>query len=278
MVRFCKKYISLVGMLALLFVLAACSVPGIAGTSPSPAQTLQNSAQAMSKLSAVHIDLQAGLSLQSSTSNGGMTFNLAGQGDATKAGDASVQLSLGQSPLLGVISKGQTVYVQLRKGTWYSVSRSQITDATQNFFSQSLVTRLEQLMAVAQNAKLTDHGPESLNGTQLDHITAVLDQQTLQQLNTQLSAMIPAKAQNGQNQITQASLDLWIDQSTSYVHQAILNLTAQVDAQAVQHLTGQSTGSTSGTLPATLKAQLNFGKFNQPINIQAPANSTPLFQ
>lgn len=278
MVRFCKKYISLVGMLALLFVLAACSVPGIAGTSPSPAQTLQNSAQAMSKLSAVHIDLQAGLSLQSSTSNGGMTFNLAGQGDATKAGDASVQLSLGQSPLLGVISKGQTVYVQLRKGTWYSVSRSQITDATQNFFSQSLVTRLEQLMAVAQNAKLTDHGPESLNGTQLDHITAVLDQQTLQQLNTQLSAMIPAKAQNGQNQITQASLDLWIDQSTSYVHQAILNLTAQVDAQAVQHLTGQSTGSTSGTLPATLKAQLNFSKFNQPINIQAPANSTPLFQ
>ncbi|HEU5377818.1 MAG TPA: LppX_LprAFG lipoprotein, partial [Ktedonobacteraceae bacterium] len=275
-VQFCKKYISLVGMLALLFVLAACSVPGLAGASPSPAQTLQNSAQAMSKLSATHIDLQAGLSLQSSTSNGGMTFNLAGQGDATKAGDASVQLSLGQSPLLGVISKGQTVYVQLRKGTWYSVSKSQITDSTQNFFSQSLVTRLEQIMAIVQNAKLTDHGQESLNGTQLDHITAVLDQQTLQQLNTQLSAMMPAKAQNGQSQITQASLDLWIDQSTSYVHQVILNLTAQVDAQAVQHLTGQSTGSTSGTLPATLKAQLNFSKFNQPINIQAPANSTPL--
>lgn len=275
MVRFCKKNISLVGMLALLFVLAACSVPGLASTSLTPAQTLQNSAQAMSKLSSVHIDLQAGLSLQSSSSNGSMTFNLTGQGDAAKSGDASVQISLGSSPLLAVISKGQTVYVQFKNGTWYSATKDQIKDTSQNFFSQSLATRLEQIMTLAQNAKLTDHGQESLNGTSLDHITAVLDQQTLQALNSQLSGLIPVKNQNSQNQISQASLDLWIDQSTSYVHQAILNVTAQVDAQAVQHLTGQATGSTSGTLPVTVKAQVNFSNFNQPVNIQAPANSTP---
>jgi hypothetical protein len=275
MVRFCKKYISLMGMLALLFVLAACSVPGLAGASPTPAQTLQNSAQAMSKLSSVHIDLQAGLSLQSSTSNGGMTFTLTGHGDAAKSGDASVQISLGANPLLAVISKGQTVYVQFKNGTWYSATKDQIKNTSQNFFSQSLATRLEQIMALAQNAKLTDHGQESLNGTSLDHITAVLDQQTLQALNSQLSGLIPVGNQNGQNQISQASLDLWIDQSTSYVHQAILNLTAQVNAQALQHLTGQSTGSTSGTLPVTVKAQVNLSNFNQPVNIQAPASSTP---
>ncbi len=275
MVRFCKKYISLMGMLALLFVLAACSVPGLASTPPTPAQTLQNSAQAMSKLSSVHIDLQAGLSLQSSSSNGGMTFNLTGHGDAAQSGDASVQISLGSNPLLAVISKGQTVYVQFKNGTWYSATKDQIKNTAQNFFSQSLATRLEQIMTLAQNAKLTDHGQESLNGTSLDHITAVLDQQTLQALNSQLSGLIPVGNQNGQNQISQASLDLWIDQSTSYVHQAILNLTAQVNAQALQHLTGQSTGSTSGTLPVTVKAQINLSNFNQPVNIQAPANSTP---
>lgn len=275
MLQFCKKYISLLGTLVLLFVLAACSVPGLASNSPTPTQTLQNSEQAMSKLSSIHVDLQAALNLQGSSSKTGMTFNLTGHGDAARSGDASVQLLLGQSPLLAVISKGQTVYVQVKDGAWYSVAKSQIRDAEQNFFSQSLATRLEQIMAIAENAKLTDHGQESLNGTSLDHITATLDQQTLQELNTQLSELIPAKGQGEQNQITQASLDLWIDQSTWYVHQAVLNMTMQVDARAIQHLTGQSTGSTSGTLPVTVRAQLDFSKFNQPVNIQAPTNSTP---
>ena len=273
-----KKHILLTGLIALLLMLAACSTPGQASSSPTPAQTVQNSVKAMSQLNSVHIDLQASLKLASSTSNGGVTYTVAGHGDTATPDQVSMNLSLGQQPVLAVISKDQKVYVQTKNGTWYSVDKSQIKDGAQGFFSQSLATRLGQLMAIAQNAKLTDHGQETVNGVSLDHITATLDAQTLQTLSSQLNGLLPAKAQSGQNKITGATLDLWVDSSTSYVHQAVLDLVTQVDANALQAATGQSTGSASGTLPLEVKAQLNFSKFNQPVNIQAPANAVPLTQ
>jgi hypothetical protein len=276
MVQWCKKYISLGGLLALLFVLAACSVPGLGGTSPTPTQTLQNSAAAMAKLNSVHVDLQATLNARANNANGGVTFNLSGHGDAAKPDNASVSLSLGQKHLLAVISAGSKVYVQPSNGVWYWLDKSTLKNAAQTFFSQSLATRLGQIMTVVENAKLTDQGQETLNGVSLDHINAVLDQQTLQALNTQLSGLLPQGVQTGQSQITAASLDLWIDQSTWFVHQAVLNVTTQVDMTALQPYIGQS--DVTGVIPVTVKAQLNFSKFNQPINIQPPANSVPFPQ
>lgn len=276
MVQFCKKYISLGGLLALVMVLAACSVPGLGGTPPTPAQTLQNSAAAMAKLNSVHVELQTTVNARANNSNGGVTFNLSGRGDAAQPSDASFNLALGQKHLLGVVSKGSKVYVQPSNGVWYWLDKSTVKNAAQNFFSQSLATRLGQIMTVVENAKLTDRGQESLNGTSLDHITATLDQQTLQSLNTQLAGLLPQGVQTGQSQITAASLDLWIDQSTWYVHQAILNVTTQVDMTALQPFIGQS--DTTGVVPVTVKAQVNFSKFNQPVTIQAPANSVPFPQ
>lgn len=278
MVQFCKKYISLGALLALLLLLAACSVPGLGATSTTPVQTIQNSAAAMAKLNSVHVDLQTTLNARANNANGGVTFSLTGHGDAAQPSDASINLALGQNPVLAVVSKGSKVYVQTRNGVWYWLDKSTIKNTAQSFFSQSLATRLGQIMTVVENAKLTDHGQESLNGTSLDHITATLDQQTLQTLNSQLAGLLPQGVQAGQSQITAASLDLWIDQSTWYVHQAILNVTTQVDMTALQPFMGQSNSGVTGVVPVTVKAQVNFSKFNQPVNIQAPANAVPFPQ
>jgi hypothetical protein len=271
-----KKHFYLTGLVALLFLLAACGIPGLASTPPTPAQTLQNSAQAMSQLKSVHFDLsQASLAIPSSSSaTNGITFNVTGQGDTVSPDQVSVNLALGQNPLLNLVSTGGKVYVQVMGGVWYSTDASKIKDSLQKIFSQSPATRLGQIMVILQNAKLTDHGQESLGGTSLDHITATLDQQTLQTLNAQLNGLLPADAQNGQNQITQAAIDLWIDQSTGYVHQVKLDVVARVDTSALKQY-AQSGLDGSAVVSVELKAQLNFSKFNQPVTIQAPANSVP---
>ncbi len=275
-----KKYIFFTGLVALFFLLTACSVPGVtAGSSPTPAQTLQNSSVAMSKLNSVHFDLQqATLNVKANSGTTGITYSVAGNGDAAAPDQVSVTFTSEQRPLFALVSKGQKVYVQLTGGTWYSLDKNELKDSTQNFFSQSLATRLAQIMAILQNAKLTDHGQESVNGASLDHITATLDTQTLQTLGSQLNGMLPANIQSGQNQVQQATLDLWIDQSTWYVHQAKLDIVVQVDASKLSALTGQQPSNSSSTLPVELKARVNFSKFNQPVTIQAPSSAVPFPQ
>jgi hypothetical protein len=270
-----KKYRALIGLLALLFVLAACSFPALGGAS-TPAQTLQNSAAAMAKLTAVHVDLQTTLAAQASDARGHIMVKLTGQGDGAQPDEASIRLFMGQKPLLALISKGSRVYVQGKNQVWYWAEKNALRDAAQNFFSQSMATRLGQIMTVVESAGLTDHGQESLNGVSLDHITATLDQQTLQTLNTQLSGLLPQGVQSGQSRITAASLDLWIDQSSGFVHRAILNVTTQIDTTTLQPYLRQS--SSLGVVPVTVQAEVNFSKFNQPVTIQAPANAIPFPQ
>lgn len=272
MPQWSKKYRALAGLLALLFVLAACSMPAL-GSASTPAQALQNSAAAMAKLTAVHVDLQTTLAAQASDARGHVTVSLSGQGDAARPDAASIRLFMGQSLVLAFISKGSRVYVQGKDHTWYWADKNAPKDAAQNFFSQSMATRLGQIMTVVESAGLTDHGQESLNGVSLDHITATLDQQTLQTLNTQLSGLLPRGVQSGQSQITAASLDLWIDQSTGFVHRAILNVSTQIDTTALQPYMGHA--NAVGVVPVTVRAEVNFSKFNQPVTIQAPANAIP---
>ena len=268
------KSLLLTGICTLLFILASCSAPG----ANSPAQTLQNSGIAMSKLSSVHFDLQSSVVVRSNdSSTNGVTYTVTGQGDAATPDKAQVNLSSAGNPLLSLVSDGQQAYVQVKGGSWYSVDKSKIKDAEQNFFSQSLATRLGQIMGALQDAQLTDHGQETVNGASLDHITATLDAQTLKTLSSDLNGLAPANDQSQLNQITKAVLDVWIDPATSYVHVAKIDVVTQVDAGALQHFSGQTINAT-GALPIEMKAQVTFSKFNQPVTIQPPANSTPLTQ
>jgi hypothetical protein len=232
----------------------------------------------MSKLSSVHFDLQSTVAVQSNdSSTNGVTYTVTGQGDAVAPDKAQVDLVSGGSPLLSLVSSGQQVYVQTKGGPWYSVDKSKIQDAEQNFFSQSLATRLGQIMGALQNAQLNDHGQETINGQSLDHITATLDSQTLKTLSSDLNGMAPANDQSQLNQITKAVLDVWIDSATSYVHVAKIDVVTQVDAGALEHFTGQTINA-SGALPIELKAQVTFSKFNQPATILPPASATPAAQ
>lgn len=272
-----KKYGYLTGLLvALLFVLTACAAPGLAGSPPTPAQTLQQSAQTMSKLKSVHFAIsQTTLTVQSgSSTTNGISFNVSGQGDVASPDGVSLSLALGQNPLISVVSLNGTAYVQVMGGTWYSTSTSQLKDSLQKALAQNPTKGVGQVMTILQNAKLTDHGQVSLDGTSLDHITATLDQQTLRELNTQLGGLLPANEQGAQNSITQATLDFWIDQSTGYVHQLTFDITAQVDGGALQQYTHLNVGKET-PLTVELKSQINFSKFNQPVTIYAPAKSVP---
>jgi len=279
-----RGHILVTGLVALLFLLSGCGTLGLANGSTTPTQTLQNSAKAMSELKSVHFDLQALLDLQSaSSSNGaanGLSFNVTGHGDAAMPDQVSATFSLGQNPVLNVITTGGKIYVQGQNGKWFVMDQSQVTDGAQKIFSQDLSKQLAVIMAQLQNAKLTDHGQEVVKGESLDHITATLDATTLQSLTVQFNGLLPAAQQSTQNQISQATLDLWIDQSTWYVHQAALNVGVRVDLSKVPNLNfnGQKVDMPSGVVPITLKGQLNFSKFNQPMNIQAPAQAEPFTQ
>ncbi len=270
-------------MIFLVLVMVGCGTTGVASGSTSPAQTLQNSAVAMTKLKSTHVDLQTLLDVQpgSSASAGasGISFNVTGHGDASTPAEASMTLSLGTQPYLSLISVGSKVYVQSKNGTWYFIDKSKIKDNAQNFFSQSIATRLGQTLVILQSSKLTDHGLEVLKGDSvaLDHITAVPDQQTLKELTNQLEGLLPTNVQSVQNALKQATLDMWIDPSTWYVHQARLDITGQVNMSAVTSSISQtSTSSSANALPFDMKVQLNFSKFNQPVNIQAPQNAVAL--
>lgn len=266
-------------LITLIFFLTACSTSSLASSLPSPAQMLQNSANAMSQLKSAHIDFQANLNIQVVTTTptnsnaNGLAFDVTGHSDVAAPDKVSLDLSLGQTPLFSLRVIGQKVYAHGKDGSWLLLDKSQVKDGVQNFFSQSLTQRTAQIMAMLQNAKLTDHGQESLNGKTLEHLTVTLDQQSLKALSEQLNGMLSTDLQSGQNQLQQATLDLWIDQSTWYVHQAKLDVVTHVDGSKIPMLAEQQGNGSAAIVPVELKIQVNFSKFNEPVDIQAPANA-----
>jgi LppX_LprAFG lipoprotein len=279
MLRKCKQYIVLLGIATLVLLLSACGTPTLAG-SVSPIQTLQNSAKAMSQLKSAHFDVQATLHVQSTGANSGVSFNITGHGDAVAPDQADVNLSLGQNPLLSLVSTSGKIYVQAGDGTWYVTDRGQVTNSTEKIFTENLPSDMGKILSDLQDAKLTDKGPAVLNGETLDHISITLDAQTLQALSTQLNGLLPTSTQSSANALNQATVDLWIDTTTWYVHQATLNIAMHIDLSKMPglNLNGQNLSLPATVLPVTLNAQLDISKFNQPVNIQAPSGAVALPQ
>ncbi len=271
-----KNHIWLMSLTLLFVVLSACG----AGQGNSPQQTLANSATAMSKLNSVHFTLQTTISAQSTTSSGGVTATISGNGDVVRPNKVTAKFMLGQNQSLAVISTGDKVYVQENNGTWYVTNASTATSGMQKVFSQDLLSQLSSFITILKDATLTDHGNETVNGTSLDHITVTLDSQTLQALSSQINSLLPGAVQSNQNAINQASLDLWIDPTTSYIHQANLSLAVHLDLSKVPALSanGQTVKLPATVQPATVKLQLNLSNFNESVTINAPANAQPLPQ
>jgi hypothetical protein len=285
MLRKYKGHLWLTGLVSLLLLLSACSLPGQTG-STSPAQTIQNSALAMSQLKSVHFDLQANLQLSAatpaagtSTSTGAMSFAVTGSGDGAKTGAADVNLLLNQNPFLSAVSDNGNVYVRGGDGTWYVANQNQV-NGVEKFFSQDPATYLAALLGELQNATLTDQGSTTLNGQTVDHITATLDAKTLQSLASQLNGLLPANEQSAKNTLNNATLDLWVNTSNWYVVQAKFNLGANLDLSKIPQVefNGQTINLPAEVVPANLTAQLDFSKYNVPVTVQVPTGAQPLPQ
>jgi hypothetical protein len=283
MLRLDKKPLMLTGLLALLFVLAACGTPGMASVvSPTPLQLLQSSAQAMHNLKSVSFNLQEGMGLVANPDTlgllNGLNVTVTAHGEVAAPDKASASISLGEDPLLAMIGVGPQVYVQ-EEGTWYTLNKDQVSSGMQSFFTQNPAQRVATILSSVKGTQITDHGLQSLEGALLDHITITLDQATWQILNGQLSGLLPNEQQPDQNQLKQASLDLWINPVTAYVSQVILHMTTPLDLDNLPQLNGLGVLGLLTSSPVTsveTTAQINFANFNQPLQIQIPANPLPL--
>jgi hypothetical protein len=132
-------------------------------------------------------------------------------------------------------------------------------------------------------ATITDHGDVNLGGQNLRHFTIAFGKDSLQDFLNATGALNASSLQQQQLDLLlkgitlqRASLDAWIDESTSYVHRIDLKFVISVDLNAIG---GTATpGSSSSGIPPTttsVETTIDYSKFNVPVTIQAPANATP---
>jgi hypothetical protein len=245
-----KRYPFLVVALLVcaLFLVSACSQPSIGGgtssgtSSLTTLQVLQNSENAMKQLKSSHVDLQSTSNYQTTgTANSSSstllppngTANITASGDEALPDAEQLQLTINQNTKMAQIIQGDNVYIQNAQGKWYVLNKNDFAGLVGNPLSG---VNLDQnsLIGLIEHANITDHGDENLNGQSLRHISAALDKTALIQL---LNANPQIANQFGQQNVNdlvnniksfQSTLDVWIDESQFYVHQAQfkLNLTA----------------------------------------------------
>jgi hypothetical protein len=290
-----KKQGFLFSVLAILLLLciSACNSTAANGTQ-GPLQVLQNSFNAMKQLKAVHVNIQlattidmSGSSNPSSTSSTShpLTVNVAANGDEVSPDKASIHLSMGQSFNLSEITLGKQIYIQNLQGQWYVLDASKFKDARGNPFSITNTANYNNLLAVAQKATYTDHGMQSLHGVSLRHITVTFGKDALKDLINASGSMSSLSGVDKQKLTTllndikleAATLDVWIDEATSYVHHMELKFTMDVHTSSL--VPTPTSKSSSFTLPADIKTSvdtiIDYSKFNESITISPPANAIP---
>src|SRR5260370_25230072 len=288
--------------IAILLIMSACSLGSGSTGSGAPgsktgAQVLQNTANTMKQLKAVHLDMQVNTKIGAvgmrptpgSTTPTNINFNINANGVAGMPGQVSLKLNIGGfSGLklnLAEILKGDKVYIQNSKGQWYMMDKSRLfgSNGSSNPLSSASVPNFKQLIDIGQHAQFTDHGDQSLNGQHLRHITVTLDKNALKDL---LNSTGQLKGLTGSSQQVfkqfmssiknfQATLDFWIDESTSYLHRVEMKLNLNLATRSFA-----TPGTTSSNMPSavTLRSDTlaDLTRFNDPaITINARANTIP---
>src|SRR5260221_3043641 len=228
---------------AMLLIMSACSLGSGSTGSGTPssktgAQVLQNTANTMKQLKAIHLNMQVNTKIGAvglrptpgSTTPTNINFNINANGDAVMPGQVSLKLNIGGfSGLklnLAEILKGDKVYIQNSKGQWYMMDKSRLfgSNGSSNPLFRATVPNLNQLIDIWQHAQPTDHRDPSLNRLNLRHITVNLDKNALKDLLTSTGPLkgLTSSSQQMVKQFMnstknfQATLDFWIDKSTSY--------------------------------------------------------------
>ncbi len=266
----------------LVMLISACSQPTSTGSKSSTSsslsvgQVLQKSADAMKQLKSSHVNLQTTTSVQA---NGGTTatqnvnLQVKGDGDQQLPDQEQLNLTLNNKTNVSEILQGNKVYIKNSQGKWYVLDKNALQGTTGNLFS-GLTVDPNSLLGLLQDIKLTDHGTQSLNGTNLRHITAQLDKKAFEQL---LNSDPQLKSTFGQQNIdtvlnsTKSFLttaDVWIDETNFYVHRSELKVNLAADTKAVGN--GAPT-----SVKTAIDLILDLSKFNQPVTITPPTNATP---
>ena len=281
-------------VIVLLFVSACSSITGSSGSSQTALQILQKSANAMKGLKTVHFDMNLGESLKlstttsTSTTPSNYTINVKANGDEVLPNQVSLQLttaingSSSSNIKFAETVTGGKVYIQNTKGKWFVLDESQFKSAGSNPFAGTNVSGYNTLLTLAQKATFVDHGDQTLNGQSLRHITVNLGKNTLSDLLNATGALNKLNTQQQQDmnkllksiQLQNASLELWIDESTYYVHQMEIKFTMNINTAGLVTPTAGSSSASSNVSTAT-DITINYSKFNAPVTITAPANATP---
>lgn len=291
-----KNYV--MPFLALLLTALFASACGSTVTSPgsgsslTPLQVLQKSADAMKQLKSAHVEIQNTSNVQTSGSTSAtpttatgtptannLTVKLTGSGDEALPDQEQLKLTINQGTTLSEILKGEKVYVQNTQGKWYVFDKSSLQGAVGNTFSGFNIDQ-NTLIGLIQHAKITDHGTQQLNGQNLRHITADLDKTALSQLlkdNPQLSGGISQQnidAVLNKTKSFQSSVDVWIDETQFYVHRTEFKLSLDADTSSLS-----GTPTVAGTVPTNVTSNqdsiIDLSKFNVPVTITPPTNATP---
>ena len=283
-------FLSLV--IVLLFVSACSSLTGAPGSSQTALQILQKSSDAMKGLKTVHFDMNLGetlkLSTSTSTSPSNYNVNVKASGDEVMPNQVSLQLttalngSSSSNFKLAEILTGGKVYIQNAKGQWFVFDEGQFKASGTNPFAGTDVSGYNTLLKLAQKATFVDHGDQTLNGESLRHISVTLGNNTLSDLLNATGALNKLNTQQQQNvnkllksiKLQNASLELWVDENTDYVHQMEIKFTMNINTAALVTPT-TSSSSTPSNVSAAIDITINYSKFNAPITIKAPANATP---
>ncbi len=288
------RYLLLSLGIVLLFVSACGSITGTPGSSQTAIQVLQKSAVAMKGLKTVHFDMNLGETLNMGTSTSSSTtpnhFNITvkANGDEVVPNQVSLQTTtatnVGSSSNLKFAETvtGGKVYIQNSKGQWFVLSESQFKSAGTNPFAGTDISGYNNLLTLAQKATFVDHGDQTLNGVSLRHITVTLGKNTLSDLLNATGALnkLSTQQQQAMNKLLSniklqnASLDLWIDENTDYVHQMAIKFTMNINTASLVTPT-TSSSSTPSNISTAIDITINYSKFNAPITIKAPANAIP---
>src|SRR5262249_70581 len=142
-----KRYIVLVlSLITTVLLISACSLPitgPTTGSSLTPLQVLQNSANAMQQLKSAHVEIQATNSVQgiNATSTAGtatpttFSLNIKGSGDEVLPDQEQLSLLVNQNIHLAEIVQGNKVYVQNAQGQWYVLDKSAFQGIVGNPFA-----------------------------------------------------------------------------------------------------------------------------------------------
>lgn len=285
-----RRYGSLLVLGALLLLMTACSIPGV-NASKSTLSLLQSSDSAMKQLKTEHIAMNStsrstiNLGTSSSTSPTQGTIKMQMAGDIVLPDQSSMQLTLNTgtanrsiSITIAMIMTGQQLYIQNSKGKWYQLDNTLLKGSSSNPFAGSNVTGYTQLLPLAQKAKFTDRGTETLNGESLRHITVIFGKDALADLLKATGQNLAPSQQADINKllnnitINKLTLDLWIDEATSYVHRMELKIGVTINGGSSS--TTSSTGVSSG-ITSDSDIVIDYSKFNEPVKITAPAGATP---